>query len=167
MELDVEMASLELNEKKRRISAVIGTSSGEGEADGQTDGKTVLRRSSRKRICPTDVEKRRVYTKPKKYDGVTNRNEITGYYLNKKVKLVHTSLETIFEEPKNTRNIMSGRKFRRVISFPVSGGEKIKTKKRSMKAKKMIGGTKSRKVKKITKELFLQKMKELDLVEET
>lgn len=164
MELDIEMASLALNEKKRRISTVIEASQDE-ETLRQPDATTALRRSNRKRIRPLDVEKRRVYTKPKKFNGKTDK-EISGYYLNKKVKLLHTSLETIFEEPKNSEVVMSGRKLRRIINFSVNSAEKLKTKKRAMKAKKVCA-VKSRRSKKISKELFLQRMKELDLVQET
>lgn len=169
MELDVEMASLELNEKKRRFSAVGEASAESGEEDSEqssgTNTNPPLRRSARKRIRPVDIEKRRVYTKPKKI-GADGIGDATGYYLNKKVKLVHTNLETIFEEPKSEQDLMSGRKFRRLINFATQSSEKLKTKKRQMKAKKVCS-TKFLRSKKITKELVLAKLKELDQAEHT
>lgn len=163
MELDIEMASLELGERKRRFSAATSENEKNEQSADETENK-ILRRSTRKRIRPLDIDKRRVYTKPKKFNGGKD-SEVTGYYLDKKVKLVHTSLETIFEEPKNSEAVMSGRKLKRIINFPVGGTEKLKTKKRSMKAKKVFS-KKFRKFKKVTKELFLQKMEEIDDIEE-
>lgn len=72
-------------------------------------------------------------------------------YLDKTVKLKHTALETIFEEPKaagrgkGPASIMSGRKFRRFISFDetVSNMSK-KIKKRSIRAKTMSSKTRSK-----------------------
>lgn len=168
MELDVEMASLELNEKKRRFSAICeAPSESENTELGASDAtaSTSVRRSLRKKVRPLDVDKRRVYTKPKKI-GVGAANDVTGYYLDKKVKLVHTSLETIFEEPKNTKDIMGGRKFRRLINFSPNSTDKVKTKKRQMKAKKVCT-TKFLRSKKVTKELILQKLKEIESIQET
>lgn len=165
MDLDVEMASLELNERKRRFSAVKETPESQVEEQSDATESKTLRRSTRKRIRPIDVQNRRVYTKPKKFNA--NSMDIVAYYLNRKVKLVNTCLETIFEEPKTDEDVMSGRKLRRMINFSTNSGEKSKTKKRSMKAKKVCAAKyKKNKNKKVTKESFLQRMKVLEQMEE-
>lgn len=168
MELDIDMSSLELNDKKRRFCATNGFDAEVEEVDDETAAEPKLRRSSRKKIRPLDLEKRRVYTKPRKYD--TSSCDITNYCLNKKVKIAHTSLETIFEEPKSVKagvSFMSGRKFKRAIDFnsPVTT-DKLKTKKRHMKAKQLVSSKKILRRKKVTKELLLQQLKVAEEIHE-
>lgn len=159
--LDVEMASLQINERKRSFGCSV-------EEDANDDDKeqtgVVLRRSLRKRIRSTESDKRRVLIKPKRFE-TGSVSDITSCYLNRKVKRAPSTLETIFEEPKQAKTgslLMSGKKFKRLIEFNAapSVNEK-KVKKRQMKAKKVYPNKRLRK-KCFTKEFLLQKLAELD-----
>lgn len=162
--LDVEMASLQLNERKRSFGCCIEEKDVETETKQEESEQTgVLRRSLRKRMR-SETDKRRVVTKPKKID-VDSVSVVTSYYLDKKVKRAPSTLETIFEEPKQAKTgclLMSGRKFKRLIEFnapPLSNDKKVK--KRKTKAKALCMNKKLHH-KRFTKEFLLQKLSELD-----
>lgn len=155
MDIDIEMASLEINDKKRR---------NEDSNTADDHSSTVaVRRSLRKRIKPLEVEKRRVLTRPKKCDS-NDISAIKNIYLNKKIKRNPSNLETIFEEPKDDKDgdfAMSVKKFKRLINFAsTSTTDKQKIKKRHMKAKKLFPCKK--KACKVTKDYFLKKLNELE-----
>lgn len=81
------------------------------------------------------------------------------------MKRAPSTLETIFEEPKQAKTgclLMSGRKFKRLIEFNATAlvNDK-KTKKRKTKAKAVCMNKKLYQ-KRFTKELLLQKLSELD-----
>lgn len=64
-ELDMEMASLQLNERKRSFGCCIEDE--ELDTHQEDPEKTgALRRSLRKKFRPSEIDKRRVVTKPKK-----------------------------------------------------------------------------------------------------
>ncbi|KAJ8926527.1 hypothetical protein NQ314_021129 [Rhamnusium bicolor] len=116
LDLDVDMAQLEINEKKRVSTGVFKykLNANQPTSPELDDVVTPPRRSTRKKIRPLETEKRRVLTKPRKF--LDNANEINNYYLDKRVKRLPPSLETIFEEPKGD-SFMSSRKFKRCIQF--------------------------------------------------
>lgn len=160
-DLDVDMAQLEINEKKRNLTGVFKYKLTEDNSPlsspESSETMTQLRRSSRKKICPQETEKRRVLTKPKKIlNGSSTADEISNYYLDKRVKRLPPSLETIFEEPKGN-NFMSTRKFKRCIQFSsqtAPSRNKLKVKKRSMKAQKVSV------IKRLNKNVALELLKE-------
>lgn len=161
-ELDVEMASLQINERKRSLGCIEDEEVDSNNQELQQEG--TLRRSLRKKFRPSDIDKRRVITQPKKID-VDSVSVVTSYYLDKKVKRAPSTLETIFEEPKQVKTgslLMSGRKFKRLIEFnasPLLNDKKIK--KRRTKAKAVCMNKKLYQ-KRFTKEYLLQKLSELD-----
>lgn len=163
--LDIEMAYLDLDEKKRNLNEsqfqnTIETST----AHTNDEHSTSLRRSRRKIIHPLNTENRRSVTKPRKLiDG--SYKETVSYYLDKRVKRLPSTLETIFEDPQ-CGVIMSGRKLKRCISFQDVGTltkDKNKIKKRSMKVKK-IQPVKSLK-KLASMDLLIQKLQGIDKTE--
>lgn len=149
IELDVEMASLEINERKRRFSALSVPSEEDNETCDMDCTKKTLRRSARKVFRPLALETK----KKMSFDGASDKSSLRG-------KMKHTSLETIFEEPKSENVVMSGRKFRRLISFKDHLSQKMKTKKRYMKAKKITKNV--LRSSKVSKDLLLEKLREID-----
>lgn len=153
--LDVDMSFLELDEKglnETQSETVLETSS--------SDNSNNLRRSKRKRFRPAVCDKRRITLKPSKIiDG--NYKETINYYLDKRVKKLPSTLETIFEEPKSGV-IMSNRRLKRFINFyesPLNSKDKVKIKKRSMKAKKVHP---MKKFKKVSMDLLMQKLMNIE-----
>ena len=64
-------------------------------------------------------------------------DNIEKYYQDKTVKRLPSTLETIYEEPKNGK-IMSKSKFKRVVNFDVDTiSDRSKIRKRKLKAKKI------------------------------
>nr|XP_008198460.1 PREDICTED: proline-rich protein 14 isoform X2 [Tribolium castaneum]XP_008198461.1 PREDICTED: proline-rich protein 14 isoform X2 [Tribolium castaneum] len=122
----------------------------------------VLRRSGRKRIRTSVPEPVRVLNKPVKLTERSSPKDIENYYLDKRVKRLNPSLETIFEEPQIVNNeavVMSTRKFKRSINFnEVAAKNSAKVKKRQRKAKSRTKKTH----KKIPLEFVMQKLQELD-----
>lgn len=127
----------------------------------ETDENNHLRRSHRKRIKPLEAENRRVLTKPKKLEINANSKDTVNYYLDKRIKRLPPTLETIFEEPKSD-SLMSTRKFKRCINFSDDGlcKDKLKVKKRSMKAKKVSSIKRLRK--KVSMELLMKKLSNIE-----
>ncbi|XP_018566361.1 uncharacterized protein LOC108907252 [Anoplophora glabripennis] len=167
-DLDVDMAQLEINEKKRNFTGVFKYKLTEDNSpiSSPESNETITqpRRSGRKKIRSQETEKRRVLTKPKKLlSNNSNTNEINNYYLDKRVKRLPPSLETIFEEPKGN-SFMSTRKFKRCIQFSSQVApcrNKLKVKKRSMKAQKVSI------IKRLNKNVALELLKEkLSAIEE-
>ncbi|KAJ8916106.1 hypothetical protein NQ315_004473 [Exocentrus adspersus] len=120
-ELDVDMAQLEINEKKRISTGLLKHKVDKNNLPVSSadlpENEVPLRRSCRKKICNQVIEKRRVLMKPRKLSDVNvSMDEIYNYYLDKRVKRLTPSLETIFEEPKGN-TFMSTRKFKRTINF--------------------------------------------------
>ncbi|KAG5877632.1 hypothetical protein JTB14_030030 [Gonioctena quinquepunctata] len=152
--LDIYISQLEIKdgERKRKVSGVPQQESN----NEQIKNAENPRRSGRKRIRPAESVNRRVLSKPKKRMDDCNAKDIVNYYLDKKVKRLSPSLETIFEEP-NSETIMSTRKFKRCINFPNSVcflKNKFKIKKRAMKAKKVLSRPKI----KMTMEMLFKKL---------
>lgn len=167
-DLDVDMAHLEINERKRNFTGVFKCKLTEDNSahpsPESNDNVTQLRRSNRKKICSQETDKRRVLTKPKKLlNNSSSTDEINNYYLDKRVKRLPPSLETIFEEPKGN-TFMSTRKFKRCINFnnlTLPSRSKLKVKKRSMKAQKVSV------IKRLNKNVALELLKEkLSAIEE-
>ncbi|KAI5632748.1 hypothetical protein NE865_14562 [Phthorimaea operculella] len=130
----------------------------------------VLRK--RKSLAPeiTKSSNRRVSMKPRKHIIAENANpkEIEALYLNKKVKTLSQTLETIYEETKTDSNEthMGGRKVKRLLMFqPGSQYTKEKIKKRRAKIKKLLGNKSFLNRKKIPMNVFLQSIECLDLDE--
>ncbi|XP_074032312.1 uncharacterized protein [Leptinotarsa decemlineata] len=158
--LNVFSSQLEIKdgEKKRRIEDLSQEGfTPEFEGIPNENGNENLRRSGRKRIRPAEVEKKQIISKPKRLHEDSSYEEIKKYYLDKKVKRLPPSLETIFEEPKTGGIIMSARKFKRCINFGSMNylpTNKSKVKKRSLKAKKVTPRPKN----KLTMDLLLKKL---------
>lgn len=135
--LDIDLAYLDLDERGLNATQIPTDPDSIVELDELETTKNI-RRSRRKRIRPVDCQNRRSTTKPKKIiDG--NYKETINYYLDKRIKRLPSNLETIFEEPKSDV-LMSNRKLKRFIQFPELGfviKDKLKIKKRVMKAKKL------------------------------
>ncbi|XP_017769552.1 PREDICTED: uncharacterized protein LOC108557528 [Nicrophorus vespilloides] len=99
---------------------------------------------------------------PKKILTVENDlKQIKKIYLNCNKKLKNPSLETIFEDPTGDDKVMSKKKLKRSLTFvDHATRSKVKSKKRLMKAKKITA--KKRAQTKISMELFMQKLHDLD-----
>lgn len=132
----------------------------------------VLRK--RKSIMPetSKSSNRRVNMKPSKRIMTENANhkQIEALYLNKKVKSLSQTLETIYEEPKaqNSENevLIGGRKVKRLLTFQLGNQyTKEKIKKRRAKIKKMLGNKSYLNRKKIPMQVFLKTIECLDLDE--
>lgn len=167
-EEDIDLSYLEIreNEKKRTHSEALPL---DLDCDSSEEMREI-RRSSRKKIRPMDIiEKRQVNTRPRKLNVNSSVKDIEHYYLDKKVKLSSPALETIFEEPKKDV-FMSTRKLKRSIQFSEvisDKPDKNKVKKRTMKAKKIIKGGWKKLGQKLALDMLLNKLKDLDNVEES
>lgn len=166
-DIDVDMAYLEINELnppngsvKRERELEQSSSSFISPVSDEDNPRRSLRKKFR---ISAPTNNARVLSKPKKFvEG--SMKETMKYYLDKRVKRLHPSLETIFEEPQK-ESMMSLRKFKRIIEFPATVGlhkDKVKTKRRTMKAKKIK--TIKRLKKKVSMDLL---MKKLSTIEET
>ncbi|GJQ71284.1 hypothetical protein Trydic_g11021 [Trypoxylus dichotomus] len=108
MELNTNMASLELNEEVGSTQSV-----------ENSDPKQDLRRSSRLRK-KINLPVEGVHTRNKNPSKNSNKTSIEQYYLSKQVKRLPSTLETIYEEPKALNNevqYMSIKKFKRILNF--------------------------------------------------
>lgn len=135
--LDLEMACLDIDERENGVNhGQLKTVTELVTTQNECDNTKFPRRSRRKRIS-LNCENRRFTTKPKKSDG--GYKETLNYYLDKRVKRLPSTLETIFEEPKG-EVLMSSRRLKRFIHFQDVGTyntDKARIKKRAMKAKKI------------------------------
>lgn len=129
----------------------------------------VLRK--RKSLTPDSSKpsNRRVCMKPRKHIITENSKQIEAVYLNKKIKPLCRTLETIYEEPKNlsngTETLIGERKVKRVLTFQLGNKfTKEKIKKRRDKIKKLLGNKTFLNRKKIPMEVFLKSIQcdELD-----
>lgn len=132
----------------------------------------VLRK--RKTIMPeaSKTTNRRVNMKPSKriMSETANPKQIEALYLNKKVKSLSQTLETIYEEPKTQSNeaevLIGGRKIKRLLTFQLGNQyTKDKIKKRRAKIKKMLGNKSFLNRKKIPMQVFLKTIECLELDE--
>ncbi|KAL0894112.1 hypothetical protein ABMA27_014152 [Loxostege sticticalis] len=128
----------------------------------------VLRK--RKSLMPeVKSRNRRVSMKPRKHmTENANPKQIEALYLNKKVKTVSQTLETIYEEPKtdnnSTETLIGGRKVKRLLTFQLGNQyTKEKIKKRRAKIKKLLGNKSFLNRKKISMEDFLKTIETQDL----
>ncbi|KAJ8725813.1 hypothetical protein PYW08_003996 [Mythimna loreyi] len=124
----------------------------------------------RKRKCKSS--NRRVSMKPSKRIMTENANpkQIEALYLNKKVKSLSQTLETIYEEPKaqnsETEVLIGGRKIKRLLTFQLGNQyTKEKIKKRRAKIKKLLGNKSYLNRKKIPMPVFLKTIECLELDE--
>lgn len=116
---------------------------------------------------------RRVSMKPRKHITMTenaNPKQIEALYLNKNVKTMSQTLETIFEEPKtdksNSQTLIGGRKVKRLLTFQLGNQyTKEKIKKRRAKIKKLLGNKSFLNRKKIPMKVFLDTIECLELDE--
>lgn len=158
--LIMEMESLELNELVPTQPSCSQTA--------VTPEALSRRRSLRKRIPTVENTeiKRRVTIKPKKYTNTepssSNKRDLKHIYLCKQLKRVCVNLETIYEEPKVSKNnevmYTAMKKQKRFIVFePTTSVNKGKIKKRQVKLKRIFGKS-SIKRKRATMEALLQKL---------
>ncbi|CAH1645938.1 unnamed protein product [Spodoptera littoralis] len=128
----------------------------------------------RKSITPeaSKSSNRRVNMKPSKRIMTENANpkQIEALYLNKKVKSLSQTLETIYEEPKaqnsETEVLIGGRKVKRLLTFQLGNQyTKEKIKKRRAKIKKLLGNKSFLNRKKIPMQVFLKTIECLELDE--
>lgn len=161
MTLDIDMAYLDLDGKEEVL----------GETGPQQTSETLIelveceigkqpRRSKRKKIRSIDCENRRTSAKPKKF--IDANKETANYYLDKRVKKLPSTLETIFEEP-TSGVFMSNRRQKRCINFPEVGiyyKDKVKVKKRILKAKKI--NPKKKWKKRISMDLLMKKLMSIE-----
>ncbi|XP_053625583.1 uncharacterized protein LOC128683706 [Plodia interpunctella] len=133
----------------------------------------VLRK--RKSLMP-EINKsnnRRVNMKPRKHVTMienANPKQIEALYLNKKVKTLSQTLETIYEEPKTDstekETFIGGRKVKRLLTFQLGNQyTKEKIKKRRAKIKKLLGNKSFLNRKKIPMQVFLKTIECLELDE--
>ncbi|KAB0804783.1 hypothetical protein PPYR_01753 [Photinus pyralis] len=118
-----------------------------------------VRRSLRKRVHPLEVK---VESEPK-----MRKRSIEQYYCDKRVKRLPSTLETIFEEPKQQNNeeqLIGTRKYKRTVHFhqDVAVGSKLKLRKRILKAKKLPSSKTFLNRKKIPLSTVMQKLSSLD-----
>lgn len=100
----------------------------------------------RKRIpkhVPTENLNRRCSLKPKKrtFSEMETEDEIKDYYLDKSIKKVQNTLETIYEEKDGTNQsgtVMSVKRYKRMIQFQGNPTES-KIKKRRARIRKVFG----------------------------
>lgn len=114
-----------------------------------------VKRSLRKRVHPLE---KKVETGPK-----MRKLSVEQYYCNKKVKRLPSTLETIFEEPKQQNNeeqFIGTRKYKRALHFhqDAAMGSKLKLRKRILKAKKLPSSKKFLNRKKIPLATVIQKL---------
>lgn len=167
-ELPNRMAHLDLMEVDE-----LSLNSSDEKADCPDLTKRVLRK--RKSLAP-EISKptnRRVNMKPRKHTlpECANRKQVEALYLNKNVKSLSQTLETIYEEPKteensNNENFIGGRKVKRLLTFQLgSQYTKEKIKKRRAKIKKLLGNKSFLNRKKIPMPVFLETIECLELDE--
>lgn len=167
-ELPNRMAHLDIMEVNE-----LSLSSSNEKVDLPDLSKRILRK--RKSLAPeiTKPTNRRVNMKPRKrtLPESANRKQIEALYLNKNVKSVSQTLETIYEETKteensNNENLISGRKVKRLLTFQLgSQYTKEKIKKRRAKIKKLLGNKSFLNRKKIPMQVFLETIECLELDE--
>lgn len=98
----------------------------------------------------------------------TLKNKLERYYLSKKVKLMAPRLETVFEEPlqQEGNTYCSKRKFKRLQEFVIMDSspcaKRSKTKKRIIRAKKLVTANRYLKRKAISMETFMSKIAVLE-----
>ncbi|KPI91653.1 Protein tantalus [Papilio xuthus] len=132
----------------------------------------VLRKRKSLAIEPPKLSNRRVSIRPRKRNikEDANQKEIEALYLNKKVKTLSQTLETIYEEPKvsasGSETNIHGRKVKRLLTFQLgSHYTKEKIKRRRAKIKKLLGNKTFLNRKKIPMQVFLKTIECLDLDE--
>lgn len=132
----------------------------------------VLRKRKSLAPEPAKSSNRRVSMKPRKHTITENANskQIEALYLNKKIKTISQTLETIYEEPKpnspDTNNYIGGRKIKRLLTFQIGNQyTKEKIKKRRAKIKKLLGNKSFLNRKKIPMNVFLKTIECLELDE--
>ncbi|KAM3963141.1 uncharacterized protein ACR2FA_002902 [Aphomia sociella] len=119
----------------------------------------------------TKSSNRRVNMKPRKHmTENANPKQIEALYLNKKVKALSQTLETIYEEPKtensNNETLIGARKVKRLLTFQLGNQyTKDKIKKRRAKIKKLLGNKSFLNRKKIPMQVFLKTIECLELDE--
>lgn len=159
-ELPNEMAKLDIMEVDEEQSA----------RERPVSASRVLRK--RKSLAPeiSKPSNRRVSMRPRKYNIITenpNPKQIEALYLNKKVKTLSQTLETIYEESKlnnETDTYIGGRKVKRLLTFQLGNQyTKDKIKKRRAKIKKMLGNKSFLNRKKIPMKVFLETIEGLEL----
>lgn len=158
--LDVDISSLELDEKGLNDTTIIPTECECISEVNEAESSNTLRRSKRKRFRPINCENRRSTIKPKKIIDGSYKDTI-NYYLDKSIKKLPSTLETIFEEPKGDV-LMSTRRLKRYISFSepqIYNKDKLKVKKRVLKAKKIHP---FKKLKKVSMDLLMKKLLNMD-----
>ncbi|XP_041977203.1 uncharacterized protein LOC121731696 [Aricia agestis] len=136
----------------------------------ESTSRVLRKRKSIASECPKPSN-RRVSMRPRKHSISDNINskEIEALYLNKKVKTLSQTLETIYEEPKassSTDTFVGGRKIKRLLTFQIgSHYTKEKIKKRRAKIKKLLGNKSFLNRKKIPMNVFLKTIECLELDE--
>ncbi|CAK1581675.1 unnamed protein product [Parnassius mnemosyne] len=131
----------------------------------------VLRKRKSLAAETSKLSNRRVSMKPRKHNKEdANPKQIEALYLNKKVKSLSQTLETIYEEPKannsGTEMNLGGKKVKRLLTFQLgSHYTKDKIKKRRAKIKKLLGNKSFLNRKKIPMQVFLKTIECLDLDE--
>lgn len=121
---------------------------------------------------PSKSTNRRVSMKPRKHSFTESANpkQIEALYLNKKIKTLTQTLETIYEEPKSsssdsTEQLIGNRKVKRLLTFQIGSNTKDKIKKRRAKIKKLLGNKSFLNRKKIPMDVFLKTIECLELDE--
>lgn len=163
------MASLELMETDKDSSTESADTLDPTESTNAPS--RVLRK--RKSIMPeSKASNRRVCMKPRKRIMTENANpkQIEALYLNKTVKTVSQTLETIYEEPKSDNSeepsLLGGRRVKRLLTFQLGRQyTKDKIKKRRAKIKKLLGNKTFLNRKKIPMQAFLKNIECLELDE--
>ncbi|XP_068629484.1 protein tantalus [Battus philenor] len=164
-ELPIIMASLDIMEVKE---SDLDASNREESITATTP--RVLRKRKPLTVETTKVSNRRVSMQPRKRNVKdSNPKEIEALYLNKKVKSLSQTLETIYEEPKTSLGsdtIVKGKKVKRLLTFQLgSHYTKEKIRKRRAKIKKLLGNKSFLNRKRIPMKVFLQTIECLDLDE--
>ncbi|XP_013194975.1 uncharacterized protein LOC106138385 [Amyelois transitella] len=142
----------------------------------ESKGSEVTRVLRKRKSLLPEINKssnRRVNMKPRKHVTMienANPKQIEALYLNKKVKALSQTLETIYEEPKtdnsDNETLIGGRKVKRLLTFQLgSQYTKEKIKKRRAKIKKLLGNKSFMNRKKIPMQVFLKTIECLDLDE--
>ncbi|XP_050345293.1 uncharacterized protein LOC126770148 [Nymphalis io] len=138
----------------------------------ETTHSRVLRKRKPFAPEPSKSSNRRVSMKPRKHNITENANskQIEALYLNKKIKSLTQTLETIYEEPKpsttESETYIGGRKIKRLLTFQIgSQYTKEKIKKRRAKIKKLLGNKTFVNRKKIPMNVFLKTIECLELDE--
>ncbi|KAG7307520.1 hypothetical protein JYU34_007725 [Plutella xylostella] len=139
------------------------------------ESRVLRKRKSLAAVESTKPSNRRVSMKPRKRIMTENANskQIEALYLNKTVKTVSQTLETIYEEPKTDAStssspatLIGGRKVKRLLTFQLGNYyTKEKIKKRRAKIKKLLGNKSFLNRKKIPMQVFLKNIECLELDE--